>query len=67
MPTVARRSQRNGADQVRDFAVVTSAARIAAGYAHTLCVKAGGRVYAWGNNFYGQLGVEDKEKRVVPT
>jgi alpha-tubulin suppressor-like RCC1 family protein len=56
-----------------------SRTRIAAGYAHTLCVNAGGRVSAWGANGYGQLGVgygqlgvgygrlRDTEERVVPT
>ena len=41
--------------------------RIAAGDAHTLCVSAGGRLFGWGNNEDGQLGVGDKENRVVPT
>ena len=40
---------------------------VTAGYDHTVCVNAGGRVFAWGKNYSGQLGVGDKEKRVVPT
>ena len=31
-----------------------------------MCANAGGRVFAWGENEYGQLGVGDKEDRVVP-
>ena len=30
--------------------------RIAAGYAHCLAVNNFGRVFAWGNNPFGQLG-----------
>ena len=45
-----------------------SRARIATGCDHTLCVNAGGRVFAWGGNARGQLGVGGgREKRVVPT
>ena len=33
-----------------------SAARLAAGAAHTLAIKADGTVWAWGYNYYGQLG-----------
>ena len=32
-----------------------------------MCVSAGGRVFSWGRNAYGQLGVGDKASRVVPT
>ena len=32
-----------------------------------MCVNAGGRVFAWGCNYAGQLGVGDKGKRVVLT
>ena len=41
--------------------------RIAAGDAHTLCVSAGGRLFGWGNNEDGQLGVGNTNNRVVPT
>ena len=41
--------------------------RITAGRLHTVCVSPSGRVVAWGLNQMGQLGVGDKEKRVVPT
>ena len=44
-----------------------SRARIAADSSHTLCVNVGGRAFAWGDNPHGQLGVGDKENRVVPT
>ena len=44
-----------------------SRVRIAAAGSHTLCVNAGEPVFAWGKNSYGQLGVGDDKKRVVPT
>ena len=40
--------------------------RIAAGGSHTLCVSADGTIFAWGGNANGELGVGDREKRVVP-
>ncbi|MFY0581323.1 hypothetical protein ACN28S_50075 [Cystobacter fuscus] len=30
---------------------------LAAGYGHSLALRADGSVWAWGNNSYGQLGV----------
>ena len=40
--------------------------RIAAGWSHTLCIRADGTIFAWGGNANGELGVGDREKRVVP-
>jgi alpha-tubulin suppressor-like RCC1 family protein len=36
--------------------VLTSAAAVAAGNSHTLAIKQDGSLWAWGHNFYGQLG-----------
>ena len=57
----------NAAEPIKFEVSPWSRARITAGDAHTLCVSAGGRVFAWGKNTCGQLIVGDKEKRVVPT
>jgi len=40
-------------EQVRG---ITGAAAVAAGVAHALALTEGGSVYAWGRNWYGQLG-----------
>jgi len=37
-------------------------ARISAGFAHTMELKADGSLWAWGNNEYGQLGLGDEFK-----
>jgi len=41
--------------------------QIAAGGKHTLCTSDGGSVFAWGENYFGQLVVGDKQDRGVPT
>jgi alpha-tubulin suppressor-like RCC1 family protein len=41
--------------------------QISCGAEHTLCRNAGGKVYAWGENSDGQLGVGDYEDRLIPT
>ena len=61
------RDTTNAAEPIKFETSPWSRARIAAGGYHTLCVNAGGRVFAWGENYFGQLGVGDKEDRVVPT
>lgn len=38
---------------------------VAVGLEHTLAVVNGGRVYAWGSNQYGQLGINEKPE-VIP-
>jgi len=40
--------------------------QVAVGYAHMLAVTVDGRVYAWGRNFYGQLGVGDHKDKNSP-
>ncbi|HEX8434865.1 RCC1 repeat-containing protein [Archangium sp.] len=49
--------------QVPDLTQVTA---VAAGFTHTLAVKAGGTVWAWGHNNEGQLGDGTTESRSVP-
>jgi len=34
---------------------------------HTLAIKTNGKLYAWGYNAYGQLGLGDRDHRSVPT
>ncbi len=66
----------NGSDRSNFVAVVTSTAPVAplagivkaaAGFYHTIALGADGRVWAWGYNSYGQLGVGDKTHRSVAT
>lgn len=40
---------------------------IAAGGAHSLALRADGAVFAWGDNFVGQLGLSDAEQRDAPS
>ncbi|MQY10208.1 hypothetical protein SRB5_03150 [Streptomyces sp. RB5] len=39
---------------------------IAAGHAHGLAVASDGRLFAWGSNWAGQLGVGDTDNRMTP-
>ncbi|KAF0705049.1 hypothetical protein AaE_014675 [Aphanomyces astaci] len=39
---------------------------IACGWAHTLAITRAGRLYSWGFNQYGQLGVGDTKTRFLP-
>jgi hypothetical protein len=57
----------NAAEPIKFEVSPWSRARIAVGNGHMLCVSAGGRVFAWSGNNFGQLGVGDKENSVVPT
>ena len=41
--------------------------QVAAGVCHTMCMIEDGSVFAFGSNFGGQLGVGDREDRLVPT
>ncbi|MFP2913744.1 RCC1 domain-containing protein, partial [Pyxidicoccus sp. 3LFB2] len=43
-----------------------AAARVAAGYHHTLALKTDGTVWAWGNNTDGQLGDGTNTPRSTP-
>ena len=41
--------------------------QVAAGGAHTVCVTEDGAVFAFGDTEHGQLGVGDRDNRLVPT
>ncbi|MBI4700605.1 MAG: hypothetical protein HY744_05490 [Deltaproteobacteria bacterium] len=47
-------------------ALGTSALAVAAGNDHTCAVKAGGTLWCWGNNEYGQLGDGTTQKKLSP-
>ncbi|MCP4753859.1 MAG: hypothetical protein GY866_23490 [Proteobacteria bacterium] len=40
--------------------------RVDSGMSHTLALKKDGRIWSWGGNWYGQLGLGDEEARIVP-
>jgi len=42
-------------------------AAIAAGYDYTLALDINGRVWAWGLNYFNQLGIDDLNNRSLPT
>ena len=42
------------------------AAQVSAGYAHSLAVGSDGNAWAWGYNYYGQLGDGTRNTRLVP-
>ena len=42
-------------------------AQIVCGYAHTLALTDTGRMFAWGSNSYGQLGISNKANCSSPT
>jgi alpha-tubulin suppressor-like RCC1 family protein len=46
---------------------LTDVVQIAAGLQHSLALKSDGTLYAWGYNFYGQLGDGTTTQRNVPT
>ncbi|KDO23608.1 hypothetical protein SPRG_10803 [Saprolegnia parasitica CBS 223.65] len=41
-------------------------AQVACGWAHALALTASGRLFAWGFNQYGQLGLDDTKSRFFP-
>lgn len=41
--------------------------KVAAGYDHSLALTSDGKIYAWGNNYNGQLGLGDTTARSTPT
>eukprot|EP00658_Telonema_sp_P-2_P061346 TRINITY_DN50057_c0_g1_i1.p2 TRINITY_DN50057_c0_g1~~TRINITY_DN50057_c0_g1_i1.p2 ORF type:complete len:123 (-),score=17.12 TRINITY_DN50057_c0_g1_i1:456-824(-) len=44
----------------------TFVARVAAGANHTMCLSDDGRLYCWGHNINGQIGVDGVANRHVP-
>jgi alpha-tubulin suppressor-like RCC1 family protein len=50
-----------------DFGTVDFIIAISAGKFHSLALSIQGRVYSFGNNSYGQLGISDKINRLHPT
>ena len=50
-----------------NFANLHGSARVAAGDSHSLAVKSDGSLWAWGANFFGQLGDGTTTARLVPT
>ena len=57
------RDTTKAAERIRFETSPWSRTRIEAGGDHTVCVNAGGRVFAWGWNIFGELGVGDTEMR----
>jgi alpha-tubulin suppressor-like RCC1 family protein len=49
-----------------DVGYLTGITRLGAGGAFSLAVKADGSLWAWGRNFYGQLGIHSKDDHTVP-
>ncbi|MFC3788619.1 OmpL47-type beta-barrel domain-containing protein [Paenibacillus sp. GCM10012307] len=61
----------NGVDFEDSFVPVqvqnlTGVIKISSSYAHNLALTDDGKVWAWGDNYYGQLGDGTKNKRKVP-
>src|SRR5437870_491709 len=40
---------------------------IKVGYNHTICLTKNNNCYVWGHNYFGQLGLNDKNNRYTPT
>jgi len=47
-------------------ATQTVAPQVAAGAHHSLALTSDGKVWAWGRNYYGQLGDGTKTNRLTP-
>lgn len=61
----ATRTQRTAPVRVARFGA--GVRQVAAGLEHTCALNAGRRVYCWGANRFGQLGIGNTEGRIVPT
>ena len=48
-------------------AAVSTSSGSSGGEAHTCAVRAGGSVYCWGGNGFGQIGDGTRERRLTPT
>jgi YVTN family beta-propeller protein len=57
----------NPVQVISGSAPLTTIASFAAGGSHSLAMKTDGTVWAWGYNFYGQLGVGDQTYRSTAT
>ena len=53
-------------DLTQKIPSLTNIVEISSGDSHDLALKADGKVYAWGNNAYGQLGTGDGKNYVTP-
>ena len=49
-----------------DVGHLTGITRLAAGEAHSLAVKEDGSLWAWGRNYYGQLGIGSNNDHTIP-
>lgn len=45
---------------------VNISVKVACGYAHTLALSDEGKLYVWGGNSYGQLGIGNKTNACNP-
>eukprot|EP01063_Lacrimia_lanifica_P039107 TRINITY_DN84_c0_g1_i1.p1 TRINITY_DN84_c0_g1~~TRINITY_DN84_c0_g1_i1.p1 ORF type:complete len:1355 (+),score=482.56 TRINITY_DN84_c0_g1_i1:700-4764(+) len=57
------------AADLTDNGFMDYAVAVAAGASHSMTLTAGGRLYTWGSNYHGQLGIEDTtiQMAVLPT
>jgi len=51
---------------VTTFAGGTNWKQVACGFNHTAAIKTDGTLWTWGNNVFGQLGVDDTNIRLTP-
>jgi alpha-tubulin suppressor-like RCC1 family protein len=49
-----------------DVGYLTGITRLAAGHEHSLAVKEDGSLWAWGRNWYGQLGIHSNDDHTIP-
>ena len=49
-----------------DFDFGTYLKTIYGGYNHTFAITKSSKIYSWGNNKFGQLGISDKENQYLP-
>lgn len=52
--------------EVKDVIINDNIVKVAAGGAHFIALTNNGDIYVWGNNSFGQLGVEDKKAILEP-
>jgi len=49
-----------------DVGYLTGITKLAAGHLHSLAVKEDGSLWAWGRNYYGQLGIHSNNDHTIP-